>query len=211
MNLITGMSNRKSHLTEELIRHTGELARAGLTPATSSNFSVRLDDATCLITASGRDKGRLTPDDFLEVDMDGKALLPGRMASAETLLHTQIYRRRPDAGAVLHTHSLAQTVLSLRHEAAGALVLQGYELLKALRGITTHATAVHVPVVANSQDMPALCTAIDPAFDKDAFWGYLIAGHGLYTWGRDLPEARRHLDAFEFLLSAELAKMGMTP
>lgn len=210
MNLITGMRDRKSQLIEELIRHTGELARAGLTPATSSNFSVRLDDATCLITASGRDKGRLTPDDFLEVDMDGNALAPERTASAETLLHTQIYRRRPDAGAVLHTHSLAQTLLSMRYEAAGSLVLQGYELLKALRGIKSHETRVSVPVVANSQDMSALCAAIDSAFDNDAFWGYLIAGHGLYTWGRDLPEARRHLDAFEFLLSAELVKTGMT-
>lgn len=205
------MNERKTHLIAELIRHTGELARAGLTPATSSNFSVRLDDGTCLITASGRDKGRLTPDDFLEIDMDGNALAPGHIASAETLLHTQIYRRRPDAGAVLHTHSLAQTLLSLRHAAAGTLVLEGYELLKALRGIHSHDVRVHVPVVANSQDMPALCAAIDPAFGNDAFWGYLIAGHGLYTWGRDLPEARRHLDAFEFLLSAELAKTGMSP
>ena len=207
MNLIT-MTDRKAQLVDELIRHTGELARAGLTPATSSNFSARLDDSRCVITVSGRDKGRLTPDDFMDVDMDGKPVEPGRVSSAETLLHTQIYRLRPEAGAVLHTHSLAQTLLSMRHERAGYIELAGYELLKALHGIKTHDARVRVPVVPNSQDMPALCAAIEPAFADEAFWGYLIAGHGLYAWGRDLAEARRHLDAFEFLLTAEMTKLG---
>lgn len=202
------MANHRAQLVDELIRHTGELARAGMTPATSSNFSARLDDSRCVITVSGRDKGRLTPDDFMDVDMDGRALEAGRVSSAETLLHTQIYRLRPEAGAVLHTHSLAQTLMSMRHERDGHIELVGYELLKAFHGIKTHDTAVRVPVVSNSQDMPALCAAIEPAFAADAFWGYLIAGHGLYAWGRDLAEARRHLDAFEFLLSAEMTKLG---
>ncbi len=202
------MPDRKAQLVDELIRHTGELARAGLTPATSSNFSARLDDSRCVITVSGRDKGRLTPDDFMDVDMDGKPVEPGRVSSAETLLHTQIYRLRPEASAVLHTHSLAQTLLSMRHERAGYIELAGYELLKALHGIKTHDARVRVPVVPNSQDMPALCAAIEPAFADEPFWGYLIAGHGLYAWGRDLAEARRHLDAFEFLLTAEMTKLG---
>lgn len=202
------MANRRAQLVDELIRHTGELARAGMTPATSSNFSARLDDGRCVITVSGRDKGRLTTDDFMDVDMDGRALEAGRVSSAETLLHTQIYRLRPDAGAVLHTHSLAQTLLSMRHAREGHIELAGYELLKAFHGIQTHDTAVRVPVVPNSQDMPALCAAIEPAFAGEAFWGYLIAGHGLYAWGRDLAEARRHLDAFEFLLTVEMTKLG---
>ena len=201
------MPNRRAQLIEQLILHTGELARAGLTPATSSNFSARLDAERCVITVSGRDKGRLTPEDFMDVGMDGTPVEAGRVSSAETLLHTQIYRLRPEAGAVLHTHSLAQTLMSMRHEREGHIEFAGYELLKALRGITTHDTRVRVPVVPNSQDMPALCAAIEPAFAADAFWGYLIAGHGLYAWGRDLAEARRHLDAFEFLLTAEMAKL----
>lgn len=202
------MTDRKSQLIGQLIAHTGELARAGMTPATSSNFSARLDGNRCVITVSGRDKGRLTPDDFMEVDMDGKPVEPDRISSAETLLHTQIYRLRPDAGAVLHTHSLAQTLLSMRQVRDGHIELAGYELLKAFHGIKTHDTAVRLPVVPNSQDMPALCDAIEPAFATEPFWGYLIAGHGLYAWGRDLAEARRHLDAFEFLLTAEMTKLG---
>lgn len=193
---------------ERLIACTAKLAAGGLTPATSSNFSVRTDANSCLITVSGRDKGRLAADDFMRVDSHGNALDPARAASAETLLHTQIYRERPDAGAVLHTHSLAQTLLSMRHAQDGFIEIKDYELLKAFHGIKTHDTAIRIPIVANSQDMAALCAAIAPAFAEKAFWGYLIAGHGLYTWGRDVEEAHRHLDAFEFLLTAEMTKLG---
>lgn len=201
------MQDLKTQLIEALIGHTAELAKAGLTPATSSNFSARLDAEHCLITVSGRDKGKLTASDFMTVDMDGKAVLEGQTASAETLLHTQIYRSLPEAGAVLHTHSMAQTLLSMHHERQGFVELKGYELLKAFAGIKTHNTSIRVPIVANSQDMPELCTHVAPHFEQQACWGYLIAGHGLYTWGRDLAEARRHLDAFEFLLNAELTKL----
>jgi len=193
---------------ERLIACTAKLAAAGLTPATSSNFSIRADAESCLITVSGRDKGCLSADDFMRVDSRGMALEPGRTSSAETLLHTQIYRERPEAGAVLHTHSLAQTLLSMRHANDGFIEIKGYELLKAFHGIKTHDTAIRVPIVANSQDMNALCEAIAPAFAETAFWGYLIAGHGLYTWGRDVEEAQRHLEAFEFLLTAEMTKLG---
>ena len=202
------MSNLKSKLIEQLIITTEELARKGMTPATSSNFSARLDEHRCVITVSGRDKGKLTEDDFMEIDMHGNALEPDRCASAETLLHTQIYNLRPAANVVLHTHSLAQTLLSMHHAQAGEIKFNGYELQKAFDGIKSHNTAVSLPIVANSQDMPALSEATTPLFARKDFWGYLIAGHGIYTWGRSILEARRHLDAFEFLLNAELAKMG---
>jgi methylthioribulose-1-phosphate dehydratase len=203
------MTDNAEQLTEQLMQHTAELARAGMTPATSSNFSARLDDRLCLITASGRDKGKLKPDDFMEVDMNGTAVDATRKASAETLLHTQIYRLRPDANAVLHTHSAAQTLMSMRYEKAGRIAFTGYELLKAFRGVSSHQGTVYLPIVGNSQDMPKLCADVAPLFDSSDFWGYLIAGHGIYTWGRDIEEARRHLDAFEFLLNTELTKLGL--
>ena len=188
-----------------------DLARRGMTPATSSNFSVRADAGHCHITVSGRDKGKLGVDDFMLVDLQGNAVEPGRRASAETLLHTQIYALRPEANAVLHTHSLAQTLMSMHFESNGHIEFSGYELLKAFNGIGSHQTALSLPIVPNSQDMPALCASVAPYFATAPFWGYLIAGHGLYAWGRDIAEASRHLDAFEFLLSAELAKLGMKP
>lgn len=203
------MAQAPSERIEVLIRHTAELARAGMTPATSSNFSVRLNDDQCLITVSGRDKSRLTAEDFMAVDGHGNALEAGRKSSAETLLHTQIYRLRPQANAVLHTHSLAQTLLSMHYAAQGRITFTGYELQKAFQGVNSHEGSIELPIVANAQDMSALCASTEPLFAKTAFWGYLIAGHGLYAWGRDIDEARRHLDAFEFLLTAEMAKLGM--
>lgn len=188
----------------EIVRATRELAAAGLTPATSSNFSRRLDDRHAAITTSGRDKGRLSPDDVMVVDFDGNAVGSDHRPSAETLLHVQLYRRFPEIGCVLHTHSVAQTVASRLFAGAGHVRLEGYELLKAFEGNRTHDMAVDVPVLANSQDMHTLAAQVDALLDRQCLWGYLIDGHGLYAWGADMAQARRHLDAFEFLLSCEL-------
>lgn len=188
----------------EIITNVRELAAAGWTPATSSNFSRRLDDKHAAITISGRDKGRLTEDDIMVVDFDGKAVGSDHKPSAETLLHTQLYKRFPDVGCILHTHSQNQTIASRLYAGRGHVRLDGYELLKAFRGNETHETEVLVPVLPNSQDMHTLAAQVDCLLDKRAMWGYLIDGHGLYAWGRDMAEARRHLDAFEFLLGCEL-------
>lgn len=195
---------RLAHCIDALILHTGELARLGQTPATSSNFSMRLDASLAVITVSGRDKGRLLPDDFMVVDFDGRAVGSERRPSAETGLHTQLYRRFPDVGCVLHTHSHNQTVASRLFAQRGSLRLQGYELLKAFAGNETHDTAIELPVLPNSQDIPALAAQVERLLDAGPLWGYLIEGHGLYAWGHDMAEARRHLDAFEFLLGCEL-------
>ena len=175
-----------------------------MTPATSSNFSMRLDDRHAAITVSGRDKGRLSDADIMVVDFEGRAVGSDHRPSAETLLHTQLYRRFAEIGCVLHTHSVVQTVASRVHAAAGEVRLEGYELLKAFQGNTTHDDAIDLPVLPNSQDMPTLAAQVDALLDHRCMWGYLIEGHGLYAWGADMPMARRHLDAFEFLLACDL-------
>ena len=195
---------RLRELAQLLIGNIRELAQSGWTPATSSNFSHRLDDHHAAITVSGRDKGRLVEDDIMVVDFDGQAVGRPLRPSAETLLHTQLYRRYPEIGCVLHTHSPVQTVASRLYAGAGHVRLAGYELLKAFHGNATHETAVDVPVCANTQDMDVLAAQVDALLDRQAMWGYLIDGHGLYAWGRDMAQARRHLEAFEFLLGCEL-------
>ena len=198
------VAQRLSELAQLLIDNIRELAQSGWTPATSSNFSHRLDDHHAAITVSGRDKGRLVEDDIMVVDFDGQAVGRPLRPSAETLLHTQLYRRYPEIGCVLHTHSPVQTVASRLYAGAGHVRLAGYELLKAFHGNATHETAVDVPVFANTQDMDVLAAQVDALLDRQAMWGYLIDGHGLYAWGRDMAQARRHLEAFEFLLGCEL-------
>ncbi|NLA66652.1 MAG: methylthioribulose 1-phosphate dehydratase [Gammaproteobacteria bacterium] len=196
--------HRLRELAGEIIVNVRELAARGWTPATSSNFSHRLDGSHAAITVSGRDKGKLREDDIMVVDFDGRAVGSGHRPSAETLLHTRLYARSPDVGCVLHTHSRAQTVASRLFAGAGHVRLEGYELLKAFRGNDTHEAALDVPVLPNSQDIPTLAAQVDALLDAGPMWGYLIDGHGLYAWGRDKAEARRHLEAFEFLLGCEL-------
>ena len=196
--------NRLAHCAGEIIVNVRELAANGWTPATSSNFSRRMDERHVAITVSGRDKGKLTEHDIMVVDLDGAPVATGQKSSAETLLHTQLYKRFPDIGCVLHTHSLTQTVSSRLYAGAGHIRLEGYELLKAFSGNITHEAAVDLPVLPNSQDMHTLAAQVDALLDRQCMWGYLIDGHGLYAWGRDMPEARRHLEAFEFLLGCEL-------
>ena len=189
---------------DEIVANTRELAALGWTPATSSNFSLRLDDRHAAITVSGRDKGRLTRDDIMVVDFEGRPVATDQRPSAETLLHTQLYARFPEIGCVLHTHSRTQTVASRLYAADGRIHLEGWELLKAFHGNDTHEAAIDVPVLPNTQDMPALAAQVEALLDTQCLWGYLIDGHGLYAWGRDMTEARRHLDAFEFLFACEM-------
>ncbi len=188
----------------EIIEATRELSALGWTPVTSSNFSMRLDDRHAAITVSGRDKGKLTDADIMVVDFKGQAVATEQKPSAETILHTQLYARLADVGCVLHTHSLAQTLASRVFAGPGHLRFQDYELIKAFRGQETHDTVMRLHVLPNSQNIPTIAAQVDVLLDHGPMWGYLIDGHGLYAWGRDMPEARRHLEAFEFLINCEL-------
>lgn len=182
-----------------------KLGALGLTPATSSNFSMRLDNGNLAVTVSGRDKGALTPHDVMVVDMHGEPLGTSAKPSAETLLHTQIYARFREANAVLHTHSRAQTVASRLYARAGVMRFEGYELQKAISGYTTHESRLDLPVFANTQHMPELVAKVGAWIDSGKpLYGYLIDGHGIYTWGRDMAETERHVEAFEFLINCEL-------
>ena len=195
---------RRDACAAELVANVRELAARGWTPATSSNFSQRIDERHVAITISGRDKARLSAADIMVVDLDGKAVGSDHRPSAETLLHTCLYKRFADIGCVLHTHSIAQTLASRLYGPVGHVRFEDYELIKAFRGEETHETELDLPVLPNSQHMPTLAAQVDVLMDTGHLWGYLIEGHGLYAWGRDMAEARRHLEAFEFLINCEL-------
>ena len=178
----------------------------GWVSATGGNFSLRLDPAHLLITASGGHKGELTPDHFLVADLEGRPLDAGRKASYETGLHVQRYRSATtDIGAVLHTHSIANTVLSRRFE---RIVLQGYELQKVLPGHPDPAEAVTLPVFENDQDIARLAAQVDAYLDAaPGTPAYLIAGHGLYAWGASVAAARHAVEALEFMLACHLEEL----
>jgi len=190
-------------LADGLISVGRQLHDKGWVPATSGNFSSRIDEREMAITVSGWHKGELNREGIMRADMQGLSLDEGKHPSAETLLHCQLYRRMPDVGAVLHTHSINATLISRLHR--DELVLEDYELLKAFNGIETHESRITLPIFANEQDIPLLAARVENYMDSHPpIHGYLIAGHGLYTWGRDIKETLRHLEAFEFLFACEI-------
>ena len=195
-------------VAEQLVQTARWASRMGWAPATSTNYSVRLPDdaapAYCAITSSGVDKSTIGVEHILAVDQHGRPIdAEGLKPSAETPLHLLLYRTM-GAGAVLHTHSLPAALLSRLAHDEGQVLLAGWELLKGLNGIDTHEEEISLPVFPNSQDMQALSTHVERSLSRERpCYGFLLAGHGLYVWGKDILEAKRHLEVLEYLLQCQ--------
>ena len=192
---------------DELIEAGHFVNSRGWVPATSGNFSARLGTDRFAVTVSGSHKGYLDRDDFTVVDAQGQAQ-DGRKPSAETLLHTHLYRHFPAVMAVLHAHTPGSVLASrlFRDE----LVLENHELLKVLAGIDTHEARVVVPIFPNDQDMPRLAAQVDRYLKRHSDTpGYIIGGHGVYTWGDSVGAALRHLEALEFMFDVEIRLHGV--
>jgi len=196
-------------LKNELVGISHLFYARGWSLATSSNFSARLDPGHILITASGKDKGSLKDADLVEIDlMAGLTSSDSQIKpSAETYLHAELYRQDPEIGAVLHTHSVYGTILSEKFAPYGRFEFSGYEMLKALRGVLTHEHTEIIPIFPNNQDMTALSKIVLATLaESREMHSFLIDRHGLYTWGRDIGEAKRHIEALEFLFECECRK-----
>ena len=193
----------------ELVEAGRILYALGMVPATSGNFSARIADDRIAITVSGRHKGQLNISDIMQIDYSGQSR-DDRRPSAETGLHLQIYHRYPDATVILHHHSLYATLLS--QLVANEVVLADYELLKAFSEIDTHETRLRMPVFENNQNISMLAGQVDSYMDVNSpVFGYLIRGHGLYTWAKSVTTALKYVEAFEFLFKCELMKRGVKP
>lgn len=189
-------------LAAELAASAAELHRQGLLQATSGNLSavVSHDPLRLLITPSGAFKGALHPHHLVCVDAAGTVVSGEGRPSDELPLHLELVLGA-GAGAVVHTHSVWATLSSRAHAAAGGIALSGFEMLKALSGVRTHEHREWLPILANTQDYGALRAELAGLLRaQPQSHGVLLAGHGLYAWGRDLREARRHAEALEFLL-----------
>ncbi|MEA2558936.1 MAG: methylthioribulose-phosphate dehydratase [Acidobacteriota bacterium] len=189
-------------LGQSLCRVVRDLAAQGWCQGTGGNFSATLsrEPLRLLITRSGLHKRHLEPDGLMIVGPGGKAA-EGETArpSAEAALHAVIVERT-GAASVLHVHSVANTLLGEHFADRGGFTLRGYEMLKGLEGVTTHEAEAFVPVLRNSQDMTALAGEVDRLLARHpGAHGFLLSGHGLYTWGASLDQAHRHVEILEFL------------
>lgn len=201
---LAGVADQALRLSETM----AALHQRGWCEGTGGNFSCTIshDPLQLLMAPSGVDKGSVSPDDLIVVDADGHVRRGNGKASAETALHLAIVTNRR-AGAVLHTHSQAATLLSRHHgpvgeQQVGYLEIEQLEMLKGLEGIHSHDRCIRVPILANDQDLVRLSQRAIPHL-AEAPYGLLLAGHGLYAWGFDLAQARRHLEILEFLLEQQ--------
>ena len=176
---------------------------------TSGNLSavVQREPLRLAMSPSGIDKGELSPEQVLSIDENARITSAhGGKPSDESLLHIRIVKEL-GAGAVLHTHSIWNTILSDLYASKGGVTIEGYEMLKGLQGVRTHEHTEWLPIIDNSQDMSALADTIGKTLNehKEAH-GFLLRRHGLYSWGDTLAHAKRHIEIFEFLLET----MGRT-
>jgi len=176
---------------------------------TSGNLStvVQREPLRLAMSPSGVDKGELTPDQMLTIDENARIVNHDfGKPSDESLLHIRIVKER-GAGAVLHTHSVWNTILSDLYAPQGGVTIAGYEMLKGLQGVRTHEHSECLPIIDNSQDMPALAESIAQTLkEHPGAHGFLLRRHGLYSWGETLAQAKRHIEILEFLLET----MGRT-
>lgn len=205
---------------EGLVATGAYLHSRGWSLATSSNYSVRLssDPLRLLVTASGKHKDRLTTDDFVLIDETGAPAGVSQpesstenKPSAETMLHV-VLAKEAGAGAILHTHSVWGTLLSDIHGPEGVVTISGYEMLKALPGVTTHDTSVDLAIFPNTQDITTLADELGErlrAGDEAVRHGFLINKHGLYTWAHDLDATRACLESLEFLFECEGRRLNL--
>lgn len=203
------MNDRPVLLLEQKQRAFTELrdikktfADRGWFPGTSGNLSVRVGDFASdrfafAITASGKDKSVHTPEDFLLVDEHGKPLEPTSLKpSAETLIHCEIYRLT-GCGAIFHIHSVFNSLVSELFWERGSIPVQGVELIKAFN-IWHDDAEIEVPILPNYSDIPRIAELVEGRLDQ-AIPGIVLRKHGIYAWGANAFEAKRHLEAFEFL------------
>lgn len=208
--MATELSFGDQQRAQELLEAIQFFSLKGWSPATSTNYSLRLETpGDFLISRSGVDKSRFQLADLIVIDRAGQVASrsqgAGIKSSAETEIHTALYARFPDANCVLHTHSALGTWISQRFVKAKEIKFQDWEILKGIKGIETHLDSVVLPVVNNHQIMQLILNEMESHWSYNPS-GFLIAGHGLYTWGTTVAEAKRHVETFEFLF--ELQRLG---
>src|SRR5215510_2112803 len=197
------MSQTFEQIAAQLVAIADGFHRRGWLLGTSGNLSAVVDGQSLRLamTPSGVDKGALVASQILLIDEQRRVISDHQAKpSDEAPLHIRIVKER-GAGAVFHTHSVWSTMLSDLHAGDGGIAVEGYEMLKGLAGVKTHEHAEWLPIIENSQNLEQLAGKTAQVLNEHVnAHGFLLRRHGLYTWGKDLAEAKRHVEIIEFLL-----------
>lgn len=199
---MTMTNQAREQAVTALVDITRRFARRGWFPATSGNLSVRLsapgDPLALIVSASGRDKEMMTAADFLLVDDSLRPVEPGALRpSSETVVHARLYEAT-GCGCVLHVHTVWNNLIAELCASQGEVVVEDLELIKGL-DIWEQAAQIRVPIVENLFHLPALADAVAARITDPKVPGVLIRRHGLYAWGANPLQAKRHVEAFEFM------------
>jgi len=177
----------------------------GWSPATSTNYSLREEGKLeqIVVSRSGVDKSHFTENDFIVVDFDGNPLpeYAGIKPSAETLIHCKLYQLFPEMMCIVHSHSVYSVLQSMKNDSS--VELSGYEVLKGFEGIKTHETTIHIPIFDNTQNMNEFSNVLEHEKHKLFVPAFIMRQHGTYAWGKNLFDAKRHLETAEYLLEVD--------
>lgn len=188
----------------ELADVKDELAMRDWFMGTSGNLAIKVQDnpRQFLVSASGKDKKKRTNEDFLLVDHLGNPVEDTKLKpSAETLLHCAIYRKT-SARCSLHVHTVANNVISEVYGDIGKIDIKGQELIKAF-GLWDEDAVLSIPIINNYADIPRLAEEFQTHIQGDS-GAVLIRNHGITVWGKDSFEAKKLLEASEFLFQYQL-------
>lgn len=205
-------SSRFAAISQQLCEIGREFYQRTWAPGTGGNYSIVLTQKPLqlAITASGVEKGKIVPSQVLLVNEAGEVLEGTGRPSYESLLHIAVVQSR-GANAVLHTHSVWATILSQRYAVEEGFAIEGLEMLKGLEGVRSHTYREWVPILANSQNISTLAETVKRTlYHHPEAHGFLLEGHGLYTWGESASQAIRQVEVFEFLFEV-LGRMTFAP
>lgn len=171
------------------------LAARNFTTATGGNISVKMPDGSYWITPSRLHKARVTLDDLICLSAGGEQLAGTRNPSSEMPLHLAMYRALPHIGAVIHAHPPAASGFA---QACRPIDTRSSSEAVAILG-------AQVPLIPYERPSTRqLADAVETAQRKDQ-QAYLLANHGVLTWGVDLWDAYDILDTLEIFAQSLLA------
>ncbi len=169
---------------KQLVKICALLYERELTVSAGGNMSVRLNEDEILITPSGKNKGFLTEDDPLVVNMEGEVVCGRGTPSIETGMHLAIYKANPETNAIIHCHPLNCVALTLKRRIRTDLTPEGVLLLG------------DVPTVGYYT--PGSEELANAVASKSKSKAILMERHGAVTQGKDLIDAYNRMEELEF-------------